>query len=118
MLRYTPPRQVPGVPERHLLYTGLPQASAPKHLHRFQAATLPPQTRPKANARPLPVFCCPCCCTPAMTCWPRGLLLIQLMLLLLLSPETPPNHDTAAINATARDAAVQLLLQLQLSSYC
>jgi hypothetical protein len=40
------------------------------------------------------------------------------MLLLLLSPKTPPNHDTAAINATARDAAVQLLLQLQLSSYC
>jgi hypothetical protein len=40
------------------------------------------------------------------------------MLLLLLSPKTPPNHDTAAINTTARDAAVQLLLQPQLSSYC
>jgi hypothetical protein len=40
------------------------------------------------------------------------------MLLLLLSPKTPPNHDTIATNTIARDAAIQLLLQLQLSSYC
>lgn len=40
------------------------------------------------------------------------------MLLLLLPPKTPPKHDAAKINNTARNTAVQLLLQLQLSSYC
>ena len=34
-----PPRQVPGVPERHLLYTRLPQVSVPKHPQRCKLAT-------------------------------------------------------------------------------
>ena len=53
MLQYTPPRQVPGVPERHLLYTRLPQVSAPKHLHRCKLATLHPATRQNGHCTAL-----------------------------------------------------------------
>ena len=68
VLRYTPPRQVPGVSERHLCIPGCPKSARPSTCTVHRPATLPPTTRPKATARPLPAFCCHCCCTPAPAC--------------------------------------------------
>jgi hypothetical protein len=53
VLRYTPPRQVPGVPEWHLGIPGCPESARPSICPVPSPATLPPKTRPKATARPL-----------------------------------------------------------------
>jgi hypothetical protein len=93
---------------------GCPKSARPS------ICTIPSQQHclPKPGPRPLHGPClCPAASAAAHQYWPAApaVLLIQPMLLLLLPPKTPPNHDTVKWD---KHAAVQLLLQLRLSSYC